>query len=196
MSNNKKKALILIGSKNNDSESTKIHEIMIEEFKKLNWDATSIVLEDKNIAYCKGCFGCWVQTPGECLIKDYEETIVKNMVHSDLIIYLTPIVFGGYSSILKKALDRKLSRILPYFMKINGEIHHVKRYEKNPSLLGIGILDKPDAEKEEVFKSLVARNSINMWCPYQEAMIYTRGQDSLEFINNFNKALRKVEVIL
>ena len=30
------KALILIGSKMNDSESAKIHEIMLEELKKLN----------------------------------------------------------------------------------------------------------------------------------------------------------------
>lgn len=190
------KALILIGSKTDDSESAKIHEIVLEELKKLNWDATSIVLEDKDIAYCLGCFGCWVQTPGECVIKDYEETIVRKMVHSDLIIYITPIVFGGYSSILKKALDRQISRVLPYFTKIDGEVHHKKRYEKESSLLGIGILDKPDVEKEEVFKTLVVRNFINMWSPYQQAMIYTRGQDSLDFVNNFNKALREVEAIL
>ncbi len=190
------KALILIGSKSDDSESAKIHEIMLEELKKLNWDETSIVLEDKNIAYCTGCFGCWVQTPGECVIKDYEETIVRKMVHADLIIYITPIVFGGYSSILKKALDRQISRVLPYFTKIDGEVHHKKRYEKESALLGIGILDKPDVEKEEVFKTLVVRNFINMWSPYQQAMIYTRGQDSLDFVNNFNNVLREVEAIL
>jgi multimeric flavodoxin WrbA len=190
------KALILIGSKTDDNESAKIHELMLEELKNLNWDATSIGLEDKNIAYCIGCFGCWVQTPGECVIKDYEETIVKKMVQSDLIIYITPIVFGGYSSILKKALDRQISRVLPYFTKVDGEVHHKKRYEKEQSLLSIGILDKPDAEKEEVFKTLGARNSINMWGIYQQAIIYTRGQDSLEFVNNFNKALKEVEVLL
>ena len=190
------KAVILIGSKADDSDSAKIHELMLEELKKLNWDATSIVLEDKNIAYCTGCFGCWVQTPGECVIKDYEETIVREMVHTDLIIYITPIVFGGYSSILKKALDRQISRVLPYFTKIDGEVHHKKRYEKEQSLLGVGILDKPDVEKEEVFKTLIVRNFINMWSPYQQAMIFTRGQDSLEFVNNFNKALSEVEAIL
>jgi len=190
------KALILIGSKTDDSESVKIHDIILEELKKLNWDATSISLEDKDIAYCLGCFGCWVQTPGECVIKDYEETIVRKMVNTDLIIYITPIVFGGYSSILKKALDRQISRVLPYFTKIDGEVHHKKRYDKDQSLLSIGILDKPDAEKEEVFKTLVTRNSINMWSPYHQAMIFTRDQDSLDFVNNFNKALREVEAIL
>jgi len=190
------KASILIGSKADDIESAKIHEIMLEELKKLDWDATSIVLEDKNIAYCMGCFGCWVQTPGECVIKDYEETIVREMVHSDLIIYITPIVFGGYSSILKKALDRQIGRVLPYFTKINGEVHHSKRYEKQQSLLSIGLIDKHDIEKEEIFKSLVARNAINMWSPFQRAIIYLNGEDVAEFSNNFNKALMEVKAIL
>ena len=190
------KALILDGTKSNNNESTKIFDLMLEELKNLNWDIISIVLEDKNIAYCTGCFGCWVQTPGECVIKDFEENIVIDMVHSDLIIYLTPIMFGGYSSILKGALDRQIGRVLPYFTKIDGEVHHSKRYEKQQSLLSIGLLDKQDTEKEEIFKTLVARNAINMWAPFQRAIIYLKGEDVSEFSNNFNNALMEVEAIL
>jgi len=190
------KALILDGTKSNNNESTKIFDLMLEELKNLNWDIISIVLEDKNVAYCTGCFGCWVQTPGECVIKDFEENIVKDMVHSDLIIYLTPIMFGGYSSILKRALDRQIGRVLPYFTKIDGEVHHSKRYEKQQSLISIGLLDKHDTEKEEIFKTLVARNAINMWAPFQRAIIYLKGEDVLEFSNNFNKTLTEVEAIL
>jgi multimeric flavodoxin WrbA len=190
------KALILDGSKSNNDESTKIFNLMLEELNQLNWEVISIALEDINIGYCTGCFGCWVQTPGECIIKDYEEKVVRDMVHSDLIIYLTPIVFGGYSSILKKALDRQIGRVLPYFVKINGEVHHSKRYEKQQSLLSIGLLDKHDSEKEEIFKTLVARNAINMWAPFQRAIISLKGEDVSEFSNHFNKALMEVEVIL
>jgi len=190
------KALILDGTKSNNNESTKIFDLMLEELKNLNWEVISIVLEDKNLAYCTGCFGCWIQTPGECVIKDFEENVVKDMVHSDLIIYLTPIVFGGYSSILKKALDRQIGRVLPYFVKINGEVHHSKRYEKQQSLLSIGLLDKHDSEKEEIFKTLVARNAINMWAPFQRAIISLKGEDVSEFSSHFNKALMEVEVIL
>ncbi|MHA2001037.1 MAG: hypothetical protein ACTSVU_02975 [Promethearchaeota archaeon] len=53
-------------------------------------------------------------------------------------IYFTPITFGGYSSTLKKALDRQICILSPYFRKVNGEIHHKKRYNKYPSLIGIG----------------------------------------------------------
>jgi multimeric flavodoxin WrbA len=190
------KALILDGTKSNNDESTKILDLMLEELKKLKWEVSTIVLEEKNIAYCTGCFGCWIQTPGECVIKDYEEDTVRKMVHSDLIIYLTPIMFGGYSSILKKALDRQIGRVLPYFMKIDGEVHHPKRYEKQQSLLSIGLLDKRDTDKEEVFKMLVARNAINMWAPFQRALISLNGEDESNFSNNFNNALLEVEAIL
>ncbi len=190
------KALILVGCKKDNAESAMIYESMIKELKKLNWDINSINLEDIELAFCTGCFGCWIQTPGECVIKDYQETIVREMIHSDLIIYITPITFGGYSSILKETLDRQISRVLPYFMKVNGEVHHVRRYEKQQSLIAIGILDTPDNEKEEVFKTLVARNAINMWSPYQKAIIFTLDQDISEFCNNFNKSLVEVEQIL
>jgi len=190
------KALILDGTKSSNDESTKIFNLMLEELNKLNWEVISITLEDINIGYCTGCFGCWVQTPGECIIKDHEENVIKDMVHSDLIIYLTPIMFGGYSSILKKALDRQIGRVLPYFVKINGEVHHSKRYEKQQSLLSIGLLDKHDSEKEEIFKTLVARNAINMWAPFQRAIISLKGEDVSEFSSHFNKALMEVEVIL
>ncbi len=190
------KALILDGTKSTNNESTKIFDLMVEELTKLNWEVISIGLEDKVIGYCTGCFGCWVQTPGECVIKDYEENIVKDMVHSDLIIYLTPIMFGGYSSILKKALDRQIGRVLPYFTKVDGEVHHSKRYEKQQSLLSIGLLDKHDTEKEYIFKTLVTRNAINMWAPFQRAIISLKGEDLSEFSNNFNNALMEVEAIL
>jgi multimeric flavodoxin WrbA len=190
------KALILDGCKKDNVESAMIHDSMIKELKKLNWNINSIILEDIELAYCTGCFGCWVQTPGECIIKDYQETIVREMVHSDLIIYITPITFGGYSSILKETLDRQISRVLPYFMKIDGEVHHDKRYEKQQSLIAIGILDKPDNEQEEIFKTLVARNSINMWSSYQKAIIFLKNQDISYFINIFNKSVAEVEQLL
>ena len=189
------KAIILNGTKKENGEMTKIHDLMREELKKLNWDTISIYLEDIDIAYCMGCFGCWVQTPGECIIKDFEADIVKNLVQSDLIIYFTPITFGGYSSILKKALDRQISRVLPYFTKVDGEVHHEQRYEKCQPLIAIGFLDSPDVEKEEVFKTLIYRNSINAACPYHQAIIYEKGQDPSKFSNSFNKSLMKVEVI-
>jgi multimeric flavodoxin WrbA len=53
-------------------------------------------------------FGCWVKAPGECVIDDGARSAAKKLVPSDLAVFLSPIVFGGYSYELKKVLDRQI----------------------------------------------------------------------------------------
>ena len=189
------KALILNGSDMEDEKTSELYDLVLGELKKMKWEVTSINLQDIDLAYCTGCFGCWIKTPGECVIKDDSASISEQIIDSDLLIYFTPVAFGGYSSILKKALDRQICLLLPYFQKVHREIHHKKRYEKYPSLIAVGIMDKPDAEKEEVFKTLLHRNSINMWNPYHRAITHTKSQEPSEFCKNFNESLIKVEGI-
>ena len=98
-------------------------------------------------------------------------------------VYVTPIVFGGYSYELKKLLDRQICNILP-FMKKNetGETHHPPRYETNTKFIAIGVLPKPEEESEEIFKTLVGRNALNMHAKtYCAATVYLN--DNLEQMN-------------
>ena len=76
------------------------------------------------------------------------------MVQSNLIIHFTLITFGGYSSELKKVIDRFIPTILPFFTKRNGEIHHKYRYGKRGSIIAVGVLDTPNEEKEAIFKEV------------------------------------------
>lgn len=122
-------------------------------------------LREIPIADCVGCFGCYIKTPGECVIDDASRGITKKLAHADLKVFLTPIVFGGYSYELKKAVDRQIDTVAPFFTKIRGETHHVQRYERNGNIAGIGVLPKPDAESEAIFKTLVGRNALNLHAP-------------------------------
>jgi multimeric flavodoxin WrbA len=189
------KALILNGSLMDDSIINDMHEIVINELKKCGYDVDSLILRDITIAPCLGCFNCWVKTPGECITADFGRDIARKMVQNDLLIYFTPITFGGYSSVLKKALDRSIPIILPFFTKVNGEIHHVKRYDRYPSLIGVGILDAPNEEKENIFKILIYRNSINMRNPKHETIIFTKNQNIQEMQTGFNHLLTAMRAI-
>lgn len=114
------------------------------------------------IAPCAGCFGCWTRTPGECVIKDDARDVVGSYVGSDLVVYVTPVTFGGYSSELKKLLDRIILSVLdPRFTVVGGEVHHRLRYRRYPKTVGFGTLPSPDPEAERLFARLVARNGIN-----------------------------------
>lgn len=163
------KAVILNGSNNGDNNLDALHNIILDELQGIGWGVESFILRDINISHCLGCFGCWVQTPGVCVINDAGLDIARAVIQSDLTVFLTPLTFGGYSAELKKALDRTICLVSPFFTKINGEVHHKARYRKYPRLMGVGVLPKADEESEHIFKTLVGRNSLNFYAPAHAA---------------------------
>ncbi|MCF2138460.1 MAG: flavodoxin family protein [Candidatus Lokiarchaeota archaeon] len=191
------KVLLLNGSTLKEHSQQKFFDFLVEYLNSLPIDLQIIHLKDKKIAYCNGCFYCWVKTPGKCIIKDDSEEIAKKIIQSDLLIYFTPITFGGYSSLLKRALDRQICLISPFFTKIKGEVHHKKRYNKYPSLLGIGYqkqttnpqMSGNDLVEQQIFSKLLKRNSINFYSPITQAHIYEMGTDKNEFMNKLDKSL-------
>jgi len=185
------KALLLDGSLNNEFDM--IHSSIVEELERNGFEVESILLREVKVAACQGCFDCWIKTPGECKTDDYGRDVAKKMVQSNLIIHFTPITFGGYSSELKKVVDRFIPTILPFFTKRKGETHHKYRYEKRASIIAVGFSDEPDDEKESIFNELVYHNSLNMGAPVHEAIIYIKNQSKNDFINKFAKILKKVE---
>jgi multimeric flavodoxin WrbA len=101
-----RKALILDGSKREDREAKMARDAVWAELERMGTLVSCNVLQDITIAPCKGCFKCWTKTPGECIINDAQREIYSDMARSDLIVLVTPVTFGGYSSELKKSLDR------------------------------------------------------------------------------------------
>ncbi|HJN16519.1 MAG TPA: NAD(P)H dehydrogenase, partial [Armatimonadota bacterium] len=95
---------------------------------------------------------------------------------ADILALLTPVTFGGYSSHLKRMLDRLIPNILPFFDKIDGRIHHKARYERYPSMAVAGVLPEPDAEAEAIFRKLVSRNAKNHHAPVHAVEIITRDE--------------------
>jgi multimeric flavodoxin WrbA len=165
------KAFILNGLEKKDDA---LYEMISDLLKHLNWEINTFSPQDRHVAPCQGCFGCWTKTPGICVIDDDGRDVVKRAVQSDMIVFLSPVTFGGYSSDLKKAIDRLIPIILPFFMKIDGEIHHKPRYARSPLLIGVGLLSNPDEESTQIFKTLVARNAINLHSPLSAAGVVIR----------------------
>jgi len=165
------KAFILNGLAEKDDA---LYKIIHDDVKDMGWEVNVFSPRDKSIAPCQGCFGCWIKTPGICVIDDDGRDVAKMAVKSDLMVFLSAVTFGGYSSDLKKAVDRLIPIVLPFFVKIGGEIHHKPRYARYPHLIGVGILSNSDEESERIFKTLVARNAINLHSPLSAAGVVLR----------------------
>ncbi|MDD4903095.1 MAG: flavodoxin family protein [Candidatus Bipolaricaulis sp.] len=139
--------------------------------------AEVIPLRERTIAPCRGCFGCWIKTPGECVIDDDGRAVARSIARCDVLVYLTPVTFGGVSSELKKALDRMIPNLSPFFARVCGETHHQRRYRKTPRWIGLGVLSQPDCEAERVFKTLVERNALNLQSERVAAAVVTPASD-------------------
>jgi len=172
------KALILNGCKENDSTLESVHNNIEYLFREHGYETNSFTLRNMKIEHCLGYFSCWIKTPGVCIINDIAREIVKRAVLSDYWVFLTPVTFGGYSSELKKAIDRMPPVLLPYFMKVKGEVHHRPRYEKHPHLVVFGSIECHDSKIEDIFNTLVQRNSINFHTKSVVSKIISRTDNS------------------
>lgn len=147
-----------------------------DEAGRRGWNLEAFDLEAMTIKPCQGCFGCWMKHPGLCAIRDGQEDVLKAMAASDIQVWTTPVTFGGYSAALKKSLDRAIPNILPFFIKIDGEIHHPQRYEKRRAILLLGTLPAPETESERIFHELARRNALNLGnAAVHSRIFYERG---------------------
>lgn len=115
-----------------------------------------------DLASCMGCFGCWVKKPGECVINDMMSQINRSFVNSDVVFYLSPIVFGQFSANIKNSLDRWLPNMLPFFKKRpDGSTMHPSRYEHYPMVVIIGYGDNIDDEDCSLFSDITRKHRNN-----------------------------------
>ena len=189
-----KQALILDGGLGDGVDTRGAGMIADDLLRHDGWQVTRLTLREIDIAPCLGCFSCWIKTPGVCVMDDAGRDVARQMVHSDLLVYLTPLTFGGYSSELKKALDRSIPNISPFFRLVKGEVHHVKRYARYPRIVGIGVCsdDRADLDEEELFETLIHRNAINFHAPADGACVISMTEDDDVRRRRIERTLGKV----
>jgi len=99
-----------------------------------NHMVTLFNLRDMGIRYCTGCLGCFVKTPGECIVKDASADMRRKYINSDFALLASPVIMGFTSALLKTAQDRLTPLLLPYFELSADGVRHVGRYAKFPSI--------------------------------------------------------------
>lgn len=131
-------------------------------FKQSGFSVTEKQLSPMELDYCKGCFGCWIHTPGECVIRDSMADINRAAMQSDAAVYLVPVVFGQYSANMKNAVDRWIPNILPFFkLRHNGETIHPARYDSNPQFIMLGYGEELAAEDKTLFEHITTNHRGN-----------------------------------
>jgi len=123
---------------------------------------TILKLREIDISYCTGCWDCWVRTPGECIVKDGSHTICREYINSDFVLFASPVIMGFTTALLKKAHEKLLPLIHPYFEIVQDEVHHLSRYDKYP-VMGLLLEKGKDTDEEDVkiISDIYRRDAIN-----------------------------------
>ena len=142
-----------------------IHDRTLELLRGRGFEIEETRIGKGDLAFCMGCFGCWVKTPGECAIKDLMKDINSTYMMSDVVVYLCPIVFGQFSTNIKNALDRWIPNILPFFeIRKDGSTMHPARYKSYPRQIILAYADDLSKEDAQLFTDISKkhRNAVNV----------------------------------
>ena len=139
-----------------------IYDVPAECIAKVTNADEDILVDAQEIKqYCIGCFGCWLKTPGTCIIKDSFRDMGKRLSEVEEFILISKATFGSYSSAVKNVLDRSIAYVLPFFTIRNGEMHHGERYHNSLKISAVFYGDMTEAEKRTA-ENLVRANSVNL----------------------------------
>lgn len=141
------KILVLNGSPRKEKGNTQmLVDYFIKGAESAGAKCETIYASDLSINNCRGCFACWKNTPGQCVMKDDMENTIIKMRQSDLIVYATPLYHYGMTSDLKKIIERTLPIVYPYIVNNGKKYSHPKRYQDFPEKFAVistcGFLEK------------------------------------------------------
>ena len=102
----KKKILIITTSLRNGSNTDILAKEFMRGAEEKGHSTEIISLKNKKIGFCKACYYC--QKEHKCIQNDSVNEILEKMLHSDVIVFATPVYFYEMSGILKTLLDRTM----------------------------------------------------------------------------------------
>jgi len=174
------KAYILSDKDYQDGIYSQLYELVTSNLTKKDFQIEHREIGRDELAFCKGCFGCWIKQPGECTIKDSMAEINNNFINSDVVVYLSPVIFGQFSANIKSAFDRWLPNILPFFMtRPDGSTMHPPRYLTYPKQIIIGYGEAISDEDAQLFIDITKKHRYNI-----EVLVFSgRDSDCTSFLN-------------
>lgn len=142
----------------------------------LNPETTAFIdLSALKISNCVGCFGCWIKTPGKCVIRDDAVKVYPKIAACSRLIYVSRLKYGGYDTVMKTMLERAIPVQQAFIRLWQGETHHVQRavVPKKAVIIGYGEISQ---EEREIFTRLIGRNAKNM-CFESHRIIFTSEEE-------------------
>lgn len=113
-------------------------------------------LEAEPVKRCRGCWNCWIKTPGRCIYKDLD-AFYKQYLQADCAIYYAKVEKGFVSSRMKALFERLSPLYLPYIAIGKESTMHVPRYPHYPDVIFYYEGEFETEGERSVFESYIER---------------------------------------
>lgn len=138
------------------SNSHKMVEAILAGAGKAGAQTSEVFLVEQKIAHCKGCFACWLQTPGKCSIRDDMDELLEQYFTSDYVGFATPVYGMLMTGILKDFTDRMLPLSTPQIHKNeDGSFYHEGRLKRFPRMFYVANSGFPGSHNFDLLKPYV-----------------------------------------
>ncbi len=121
-----------------------------------------VPLDNVVVKPCVNCGGCTNKTYGRCVVRDDGDWIYPKIIKSEVLVLVTPIVFGSYSFKLKRVLDKFGLFMDRHYFLVNGELTKGGMPDRTFKCFAVGVTE--DAAEGDSFKRL-----------FHELLTITRG---------------------
>jgi len=118
-----------------------------------------VALDDASLQACKGCWDCWLKTPGRCVIEDGMAEHYGDYMKSDKVVLLMDTAQGFIDHKAKAFIDRTIPHYHPHIALVKGECRHKERYENYPDLFFHFESARLTEQEEEIIVRYLARTA-------------------------------------
>ena len=126
MRNLKLKVLVFNSSPRKEKGNTAlILNPFIECMREAGADVDLYYNYDLKIKPCRGCFNCWLKTPGICSQMDDMQWLLPKMNDADVLVYATPLYSYGMNGQMKNLIDRMIVLAEPFMEVVEGRSRHI-----------------------------------------------------------------------
>ncbi len=153
-----KKMIMVNGSPRKNGADAQILEKVGELASKYGYETELFNVYDLQLNGCKSCYAC--KKTGSCVQKDEMNEIISKIKESDMIVFATPVYFGGETGPLKTFIDRLYPTIS--YLEDGSIKADVGTLNKGAVLVTCGAPDGPMRYNNVVIRIIGALNGLGV----------------------------------